>query len=1054
MAGTDGGSSGGGAELRTFLIADIRGYTTYTRERGDEAAGALAATFAETVRDVAGANDGFLLELRGDEALVVFVSARNALRAAVAMQARFRDDELPRGVGIGLDAGEAVAVEGGYRGGALNLAARLCAQAKAGEVLASEAVIHLAAKVDGLAYVDARTLKLKGYDRPVRAVDVVPSDRVPSGFSHRMHRASDRLRADRRIQAAIAVVVCVALVAAILPSLLGDDATADQTAPGLAFLDAVSGDPISHVDLPWAGVSFFAEGRFWARDTDNSVFLAIDPATHEIVERIPVPFTGYATVDGSRLWVASQQEPRVVSIDIPSERIILDEPYANDPHDTVGMSGILAAEGSIWAQHGEELLRLDPRSGEVVARIGEVYWAGGLTQVEDGTIWATSWPGLVQIDPATNERTGLVFDKETDVFGSVVSEGGALWTADEIRGRLYKIDPATADELDTFDTDEGSRYLSADEGQVWLANQDVGTVMRFDAVTGASETFPMGHLATSVVAAAGQAMVTVWPLKTIEAEIDALEGSVARVLIPGYAFNEMDPALAPYTGDPLAQQVANATCARLLRYPDDPDPSSWEMVPEVATGPPDVSPDGRTYTFTIADGFAFSPPSNEAVTAQTFAFSLERALSPVFGNEAEGPFYIDDIEGLSAYRDERSDHIAGIQAEGDTLSITLVAPSETFLQRLAAPSFCPVPLDSPVVAGGVTDYTGAGLHIPSLASAGPYYVSYHLNGELTILRRNPNYTGDRAGGIDQIAMREGVDPPEAIGRVDDGTWDLTLVDDPAMDPNGPLDQTWGPGSDAAAAGDQRFYESGLTLTATIGLNAGRPLFADERVRRAVAAALDRQDLASSWGGVMVTDALVPDTLGGGFPAADPPPAGDPEAGRALMDGARGGEAVMVVDPFCPECVATFERVRDALAPLGIHVRTGPSDHPYEDLLAGRGGFDLLPTWTFIYSADGDRVDYPDGATFLSQMMGGHIPRDWLPAGVLSDVEALQELPTGAREDATRELAERLTREIVPAIAFGRERTSAFFSPRLGCRSFPAFGFGVDLAALCIVDPTE
>jgi len=198
---------GTGTELRTFLIADIRGYTTYTREHGDEAAGALAAQFAATVREVAEAGDGFLLELRGDEALVVFVSARNALRAAVAMQARFRETDLPRGVGIGLDAGEAVAIEGGYRGGALNLAARLCAQAKAGEVLASEAVIHLAAKVEGLSYVDARTLKLKGYDRPVRAVDVVSSDRIPGGFSHRMHRASSRLRADRRIQAAIAVVV-------------------------------------------------------------------------------------------------------------------------------------------------------------------------------------------------------------------------------------------------------------------------------------------------------------------------------------------------------------------------------------------------------------------------------------------------------------------------------------------------------------------------------------------------------------------------------------------------------------------------------------------------------------------------------------------------------------------------------------------------------------------------------------------------------------------------------------------------------------------------------
>ena len=50
------------------------------------------------------------------------------------------------------------------------------------------------------------------------------------------------------------------------------------------------------------------------------------------------------------------------------------------------------------------------------------------------------------------------------------------------------------------------------------------------------------------------------------------------------------------------------------------------------------------------------------------------------------------------------------------------------------------------------------------------------------------------------------------------------------------------------------------------------------------------------------------------------------------------------------------------------------------------------------------------------------------------------MPTGQREDATRALAERLTREIVPAVAYGRECTSAFFSPRLGLPVVPPIRF--------------
>jgi hypothetical protein len=122
--------------ILTFLIADIRGYTLFTQARGDEAAAKLAARFADVVRDLVEKRSGSVLELRGDEALCVFSSARQAIRASVDLQDRLleetiSDPNIPLPVGIGLDAGEAVPVEGGYRGGALNLAARPCGRAKA-----------------------------------------------------------------------------------------------------------------------------------------------------------------------------------------------------------------------------------------------------------------------------------------------------------------------------------------------------------------------------------------------------------------------------------------------------------------------------------------------------------------------------------------------------------------------------------------------------------------------------------------------------------------------------------------------------------------------------------------------------------------------------------------------------------------------------------------------------------------------------------------------------------------------------------------------------------
>ena len=175
--------------ILTFLIADVRGYTAFTATHGDEAAGLLAATFAEIAREAVEARGGDVIELRGDEVLAVFASGRNAMRAAIELQAILtdevaRDPSLPLRVGIGLDAGEAVAVETGYRGAALNLAARLCAVAGPGEVIASQGVLHLAGPVDGIRIVDGGEVTLKGIPQPTAIARLETTDERPSAERH------------------------------------------------------------------------------------------------------------------------------------------------------------------------------------------------------------------------------------------------------------------------------------------------------------------------------------------------------------------------------------------------------------------------------------------------------------------------------------------------------------------------------------------------------------------------------------------------------------------------------------------------------------------------------------------------------------------------------------------------------------------------------------------------------------------------------------------------------------------------------------------------------
>ena len=133
--------------------------------------------------------------------------------------------------------------------------------------------------------------------------------------------------------------------------------------------------------------------------------------------------------------------------------------------------------------------------------------------------------------------------------------------------------------------------------------------------------------------------------------------TAATVRLSSSAPFQTDPALVDV--DP---QINYATCAKLVNYPDAAAPDGTRLVPEVAAALPSRSPDGRTYTFTIREGFKFSPPHGERVTAQTFKHAIERSLHPKTGSGAAA--FAPDIVGLDAYRTGKAADISGVVVDG------------------------------------------------------------------------------------------------------------------------------------------------------------------------------------------------------------------------------------------------------------------------------------------------------------------------------------------------------------------------------------------------------
>jgi class 3 adenylate cyclase/streptogramin lyase len=523
-AGDADGSTDVLAEIRAFLIADVRGYTLFTQQRGDEAAAKLAAKFAQVAREGVQARAGRVIELRGDEALCVFPSPRQAIRAAVDLQDRFVDETLadpalPLGVGIGLDAGEAVPVEGGYRGGALNLAARLCGQAGPGQILASREIVHLARRVEGVTYADRGEVTFKGLPDPVKVIEV-SSETGPA--SARLAPILPKREAPpppepppRRIPRPllIATLALVVVAAAIItpgvllggrgPALtrLGPNSVGriDPTVGAFVETFPVGEDP--------TGVAIGEDGDVWVINQGDSTVTRIDPGPGEVTpgkSTLGIP-TGVAAGEGV-VWITngfgSQIGTQVVVVDPANDSVEVAFPSANDE------KAIVVAFDSVWLADADRdrVLRYDPENPsaepivipvdeDIIADAAPRFLAVGSGPAAG--IWVVNELGdtVVRIDPQTNEVADRI---QVDAPTAVAADDSGLWVTSEANDQVHRFDPVGRRTVRTFQyadgIPDGPTTIATGPSGVWVGSDLETVVVRIDPDTNAVDPLRLGGI--------------------------------------------------------------------------------------------------------------------------------------------------------------------------------------------------------------------------------------------------------------------------------------------------------------------------------------------------------------------------------------------------------------------------------------------------------------------------------------------------------------------------------------------------------------------------------
>jgi adenylate cyclase len=148
----------------SIVFTDLEGFTRYTSRHGDEAALELLAHHHRSIGPVVRSRGGRVVKRIGDGLMLSFPSAESAVLAALEL---VEVEPGPLRLRAGVHTGEAAVTPDDLIGHDVNVAARVAAVARGGQVLATTAVRDEVGDLRGITFGRARRRSFKGVEQAV-----------------------------------------------------------------------------------------------------------------------------------------------------------------------------------------------------------------------------------------------------------------------------------------------------------------------------------------------------------------------------------------------------------------------------------------------------------------------------------------------------------------------------------------------------------------------------------------------------------------------------------------------------------------------------------------------------------------------------------------------------------------------------------------------------------------------------------------------------------------------------------------------------------------------
>jgi len=236
-----------------------------------------------------------------------------------------------------------------------------------------------------------------------------------------------------------------------------------------------------------------------------------------------------------------------------------------------------------------------------------------------------------------------------------------------------------------------------------------------------------------------------------------------------------------------------------------------------------ISPDGKTYAFKLRKGLKWS--NGKPLTAKDYVYSLLRVLDPKTGARYADMLTVYIVGAEEYYAGTGPKDAVAVKAVDDlTLQITLKEPAPYYLGILAMWVYSPVYQEA--VEASPERWT---MDPATFISNGPFKVASMKLGEGVVLQKNENYWNAASVKLSEINFRFILEPATALSAFEKGEID-GFREVPASDI--PRLRTGSDSLHILPAFGTTFYD----------VNTTKKPYSDARVRKALALALDRDEL--------------------------------------------------------------------------------------------------------------------------------------------------------------------------------------------------------------------